>query len=90
VELESHLGRGLLAGTGAVEDDVSVSGDDFSALLELVGADTESSGEDERIRHDVQRVTKVDDERAIETGALGVSDHGHELRRLQTKATEFG
>ena len=33
VELERYFGAGLFAGTGAVEDDVAVGGDDLAALL---------------------------------------------------------
>src|ERR1700690_4313147 len=46
VELQGDLGAGLLAGAGAVEDDVAVEGDDVLVLGELVGADAQGSGED--------------------------------------------
>ena len=62
----------------------------FPALLEFVRADTEGAGDYERVGHDVEGMAEVDDEGAVEAGALGVVDHGHELLGFEAQAAELG
>ncbi len=85
MELHGDFGAGLLAGAGAVENDVAVAGDDLVVLRELVGADTNGTGNDTWIWEVVEWVAEVDDEWRGVSILFGAVHDRLEFARLKAK-----
>src|ERR1700761_3983177 len=83
-QLHGHFGCRCFAGTGAIEDDVAVTGNLTRTLHELLGREADCAGQNARIRQIVQRMTQVDDERV-----LARVQHALELDRLEARGSNL-